>query len=225
MRHLHLYPVRALTDIRGRIPDVKADRVRQHRSEQRSLRCVDLHRTFAKESLCCRAHAVDSLAKLRDVQIDLQNSPLRPEDLQKHSEVRLKGLPDIAPALPEEQVSRDLLRDGTRSTEPTLRAVLLDGRSIYLDFFGFVMWDFLPVNFNEIKQIEVIRGPASAVWGANALYGVVNVITKSPRELQGTSVSVGLGTFDREVNGDGADAGSLVYFSGTHAQALLPRAP
>jgi len=41
--------------------------------------------------------------------------------------------------------------------------------------FGFVMWDFLPVNLNEIKQVEVLRGPASAVWGANALNGVVNV--------------------------------------------------
>ena len=59
------------------------------------------------------------------------------------------------------------------------------------------MWDFLPVNLNEIKQIEVIRGPASAVWGANALYGVINVITKSPREMQGTSATIGFGGFDR----------------------------
>ena len=58
------------------------------------------------------------------------------------------------------------------------------------------MWDFLPVNLNEIKQIEVIRGPASAVWGANAFHGVVNVISKSPREIQGTSVTVGLGTIE-----------------------------
>ena len=60
------------------------------------------------------------------------------------------------------------------------------------------MWDFLPVNLNEIKQVEVIRGPASAVWGANALNGVVNVITKSPREMQGTSAVLGFGGFDRE---------------------------
>ena len=73
---------------------------------------------------------------------------------------------------------------------------LLDGRSLYQDFFGFVMWDFLPVNLNEIKQVEVIRGPASAVWGANALNGVVNVITKSPREMQGTSAILGVGGFD-----------------------------
>ena len=63
---------------------------------------------------------------------------------------------------------------------------------LYQDFFGFVMWDFLPVNFNEVKQVEVIRGPASAVWGANALYGVVNVISKTPRELKGTSATFGV---------------------------------
>ena len=66
--------------------------------------------------------------------------------------------------------------------------VLLDGRSVYLDFFGIVLWDFLPTNLGDIKQIEVIRGPASAVWGANALTGVVNIITKTPREAPGTTV-------------------------------------
>ena len=73
------------------------------------------------------------------------------------------------------------------STLTNSQLVLLDGRSIYLDFFGIVLWDFLPTNLNDIQQIEVIRGPASAVWGANALTGVVNVITKSPREAPGTT--------------------------------------
>jgi outer membrane receptor protein involved in Fe transport len=76
--------------------------------------------------------------------------------------------------------------------------VLLDGRSIYLDFFGFVMWDFVPINWSDIKQIEVVRGPASVVWGANAFNGVVNVITKSPRESEGTSVTLGSGLFSRD---------------------------
>ena len=62
---------------------------------------------------------------------------------------------------------------------------LLDGRSIYLDFFGLILWDFVPSNPQDIKQIEVVRGPASAVWGANALTGVVNIITKTPREAPG----------------------------------------
>jgi iron complex outermembrane receptor protein len=109
---------------------------------------------------------------------------------------------------------------GATGTLATGQLALLDGRSLYQDFFGFVMWDFLPVNFDEVKQIEVIRGPASAVWGANALYGVVNVITKSPREMQGTSGVVGFGGFDR---GNQPDAGSLWYVSGTHAQAINDR--
>lgn len=130
------------------------------------------------------------------------------------------------PGLNITQVSARDINVTSRAPTGTLatgQLALLDGRSLYQDFFGFVMWDFLPVNLNEIKQVEVIRGPASAVWGANALYGVVNVISKSPREIQGTSVIVGLGTFDRSVNDDDADNGMLVYFSGTHAQAIDDR--
>lgn len=82
---------------------------------------------------------------------------------------------------------------GSTNTLSTSQLVLLDGRSIYLDFFGFVMWDFLPINTAEIKQIEVVQGPASAVWGANAMTGVINLITKRPKEMVGTSVILGGG--------------------------------
>jgi iron complex outermembrane receptor protein len=113
---------------------------------------------------------------------------------------------------------------GATSTLATGQLALLDGRSLYQDFFGFVMWDFLPVNLNEIKQVEVIRGPASAVWGANALNGVVNVITKSPREMQGTSAILGVGGFERDAGtGVSQGAGTLWYISGTHAQAINDR--
>jgi iron complex outermembrane receptor protein len=130
------------------------------------------------------------------------------------------------PGLNITQVSARDINVTSRAPTGTLatgQLALLDGRSLYQDFFGFVMWDFLPVNLNEIKQVEVIRGPASAVWGANALYGVVNVITKSPREMPGTSVTVGLGTFDRSANGRDEGSGSLVYFGGTHAAAINDR--
>ena len=114
----------------------------------------------------------------------------------------------------------NLTSRGSTGTLATGQLALLDGRSLYQDCFGFVMWDFLPVNLSEIKQVEVIRGPASAVWGANALNGVVNVITKAPREMQGTSAVLGFGAFDRI---DGEDAGSLWYVSGTHAAAIDDR--
>ncbi len=82
---------------------------------------------------------------------------------------------------------------GSTNTLSTSQLVLVDGRSLYLDFFGFVMWDFLPVNTTEIKQIEAVRGPGSAVWGANAMTGVVNLITKRPKEMVGTSLLLGGG--------------------------------
>ena len=101
--------------------------------------------------------------------------------------------------------------------------VLLDGRSIYQDFFGFVAWDFLPIDTREVKQIEVIRGPASAVWGANAMTGVVNVITKTPREMQGNSLSIRFGKADRSPSGGSFDGGGVFALYATHAQAPSDR--
>jgi outer membrane receptor protein involved in Fe transport len=114
---------------------------------------------------------------------------------------------------------------GATGTLSTGTLALLDGRSLYQDFFGFVMWDFLPVNLNEINHVEVIRGPASAVWGAIALNGVVNVITQAPREMQGTSAVLGVGGFDRPSSSTATSTGSgtIFYISGTHAQAVNDR--
>ena len=113
---------------------------------------------------------------------------------------------------------------GASSTLATSTLALLDGRSLYLDFFGFVAWDLLPVNPNELRQIEVIRGPASAVWGANAMNGVVNFISKTPRELDGNSLTLSFGTFDRDPErGEQLEAGSLFGINGTHARAVNDR--
>ncbi|HUE84816.1 MAG TPA: TonB-dependent receptor [Vicinamibacterales bacterium] len=112
---------------------------------------------------------------------------------------------------------------GATSTLSTSQLALVDGRSLYLDFFGFVAWDLLPMNPNEIRQIEVIRGPASAVWGANAMNGVVNFISKTPRELAGNSATISLGGFDRSVKGSDADAGTMFSINATHARAIDDR--
>ena len=136
---------------------------------------------------------------------------------------------DVFRSVPGVNVTQTSARDinitsrGATSTLSTSQLALVDGRSIYLDFFGFIAWDFLPVNPAEIKQIEVIRGPASAIWGANALSGVVNVITKTPREIQGTSFTIGFGGFNRESENAEQGTGSLFYVSGSHAQAVNER--
>jgi len=140
---------------------------------------------------------------------------------------------DLLRAVPGVNVSQISARDinitsrGATGTLSTSQLALVDGRSVYLDFFGMVMWDLVPSSPNDIRQIEVIRGPASAVWGANAMTGVVNVITKSPREMAaqgGTSLTIGLGTFDRDTAASGErGAGSLFYVNGSHAEAVNDR--
>ncbi len=132
----------------------------------------------------------------------------------------------VVPGLNVIQMSaRDInLRSrASASTLVTSQLALLDGRTIYQDFFGFVFWDLLPINTDEIKQIEIIRGPASAVWGANAMTGVVNVITKPPREMLGTTLAIDFGGFDRSVEGNEQDSGTLFALNGTYGQAVSER--
>lgn len=73
--------------------------------------------------------------------------------------------------------------------------VLVDGRSIYEDIQGQVWWKAIPVTLPEIKRIEVLKGPASAVYGFNAFDGVVNIITKSAAEMKGTTLQFGAGEY------------------------------
>lgn len=77
----------------------------------------------------------------------------------------------------------------------TSTLALVDGRNLYLDFLGFVMWEFAPSDPTLIERVEVVRGPASSIWGANATGGVVQVITKSPFDTLGGQVRVDAGTY------------------------------
>jgi iron complex outermembrane recepter protein len=75
--------------------------------------------------------------------------------------------------------------------------VMIDGRTLYATTFPGVDWDAQDVDLADLERIEVIRGPGATLWGANAVNGVVNIITKSARETQGTLVSVAAGTEER----------------------------
>lgn len=139
---------------------------------------------------------------------------------------------DLLRSVPGVNVAQTSARDinitarGATASLATSQLALVDGRSIYLDFFGMVMWDLVPSNVNDIRQIEVIRGPASAVWGANAMTGVVNVITRTPRELAksgGSQLTIDFGGFDRTVGARSSGAGSLFSINGSHAQAVNDR--
>jgi outer membrane receptor protein involved in Fe transport len=113
---------------------------------------------------------------------------------------------------------------GATSTLSTSQLAVLDGRSLYLDFFGFIAWDLVPVNAFELKQVEVIRGPASAVWGANALSGVVNFISKTPRELNSNNLTINWGGMNRSPeNGQDLNEGTVYSINLTHANIVNDR--
>jgi iron complex outermembrane receptor protein len=89
--------------------------------------------------------------------------------------------------------------------------VLVDGRSIYNRFFSGVLWDTQQMMLDDVDRIEVIRGPGAAVWGANAVNGVINIVTRSAVDTHGGLVRVD--------GGDSGEQGAVRYggaFGRTH---------
>jgi iron complex outermembrane receptor protein len=75
--------------------------------------------------------------------------------------------------------------------------VLIDGRVVYDPLFGGVFWEVQDVLLGDIDRIEVIRGPGATLWGANAVNGVINVITRDAADTQGWKAVAGAGTHER----------------------------
>ena len=136
---------------------------------------------------------------------------------------------DMLRALPGVNVvrlsARDITLTNRGATTPAANSqlVLVDGRSVYLDFFGTVLWDSLSFNQADVSQIEVVRGPASATWGANAMTGAVNIVTREPRDSAGTDLSFWAGAHDRDAGSTaGMGPGSLYGVNATVTRAPTP---
>jgi iron complex outermembrane receptor protein len=116
-------------------------------------------------------------------------------------DIRLSGITKI-PELLRRLAGVDIMEVTGAQTEVSLRGfnqrlsnkilVLVDGRSIYLDLLGATIWSILSIGVEDIERIEVVRGPASALYGADAFNGVINIITKKPGE-GGSGAAVGYG--------------------------------
>src|SRR5918994_5089205 len=72
--------------------------------------------------------------------------------------------------------------------------VLMDGRSVYTPLFAGTYWEVQDTLLDDVERLEVVRGPGGTLWGANAVNGVVNVITKGTRDTQGGMLAAGGGT-------------------------------
>lgn len=77
--------------------------------------------------------------------------------------------------------------------------VMIDGRTIYTPFFGGVIWEMHHVLLEDVERIEVVSGPGGTLWGANAVNGVINIITKHTRDTQGAYASVSVGSFLKNI--------------------------
>lgn len=79
--------------------------------------------------------------------------------------------------------------------------VLIDGRSVYSPLFAGVYWQVQDTLLEDVDRIEVIRGPGGTIWGANAVNGIINIITKNAKDTHGTLASLGGGDIDQATGG------------------------
>ena len=103
----------------------------------------------------------------------------------------------IVPGIQVAQVAANKWAISARGFDTTLSnkmLVLIDGRSTYTPVFSGTYWDDRAVPVSEVERIEVIRGPGASVWGANAVNGIINIITKSGKDEQGNYVTAKLGS-------------------------------
>lgn len=92
--------------------------------------------------------------------------------------------------------------------------VLMDGREVYDQLFSGVYWDVQDTALEDIERIEVIRGPGATLWGANAVNGVINIITKNAKDTQGALISAVAGNQDRAITTGryGGKIGDNIYY-------------
>jgi iron complex outermembrane receptor protein len=119
------------------------------------------------------------------------------EDIRRSGATNIPDLLRMVPGLDVAQINAGIWAISARGFNLEFAnklLVLIDGRAVYSPLFGGVNWDTVDVPLEDLDRIEVIRGPGGTVWGANAVNGVINVITKRAADTLGTLVTSGGGS-------------------------------
>ena len=119
------------------------------------------------------------------------------EDIRRSGATNIPDLLRMVPGVNVAQVNASTWAISVRGFNDVFAnkvLVLVDGRSVYNPMTSGVVWSAQDVPLEDIERIEVIRGPGGTVWGANAVNGVINIITKSAKDTQGWTVDVGGGS-------------------------------
>jgi iron complex outermembrane receptor protein len=142
---------------------------------------------------------------------------ITPEEIARSGATSIPDLLRMVPGLNVAQINSNTWAISARGFNLQFASkllVLIDGRAVYTLLFGGVNWDTQDVPLADIERVEVIRGPGGAVWGANAVDGVINIITKKAGDTLGVLVTGGGGTQALEfgtVQYGGKIAGSTSY--------------
>jgi len=122
------------------------------------------------------------------------------EDIRQSGATSIPEVLRLVPGVEVAQVDSDHWSVGIRGFGAVLASkllVMIDGRSVYTPLFAGVYWQAQAVPLEDIERIEVIRGPGGTIWGANAVDGIINIITKNAKDTHGSMVSVGGGNVDQ----------------------------
>jgi iron complex outermembrane recepter protein len=118
------------------------------------------------------------------------------EDIHRSGALNIPDLLRMVPGLDVAQIDAGkwaISARGFNGQYSNKLLVLVDGRTVYSPIFAGVFWDSQNVPLDSIERIEVIRGPGAAVWGSNAVNGVINIITLSAGDAQGGYIAAGTG--------------------------------
>jgi iron complex outermembrane receptor protein len=118
------------------------------------------------------------------------------EDIRRSGALNIPDLLRMVPGLDVAQIDASVWAISARGFNGQYSnklLVLVDGRTVYTPIFAGVLWDSQNVPLDTIERIEVIRGPGAAIWGSNAVNGVINIITRSAEDTPGGEVSGGAG--------------------------------
>jgi iron complex outermembrane recepter protein len=122
------------------------------------------------------------------------------EDIRRSGATSIAELLRMVPGVQVAKISANkwaITARGYNSEFSNKLLVLIDGRSVYTPLFAGVYWDVQDLILEDIERIEVIRGPGATLWGANAVNGVINIITKRARDTQGGMITAGAGNQER----------------------------
>jgi iron complex outermembrane receptor protein len=120
------------------------------------------------------------------------------EDIRRSGATHVAEALRLAPNLQVAQLSSSvwlISARGFNSIFSNKLLVMIDGRTVYTPLYGGVLWEQQNLLLEDVERIEVVSGPGGTLWGANAVNGVINIITKTAKASQGLYASVASGTF------------------------------